>query len=232
VKSLLVHVPTRQRIRRLTRPALLGTLRRTTPLSDRWGLDRGLPVDRYYIEAFLRSEQSVIRGRVLEIRDAGYTHKFGADAVRRSDVLDIDPGNPCATIVADLAAADVIPDNTFDCFIFTQTLQLIRDVPSALAHARRILRPGGVLLVTLPALCRIERANASTDYWRFTAPGARALFADVFGESHIDVRSYGNVLSAIAFLSGMATEELSASELEAFDPHYPLIIAVRATRSL
>src|SRR5207248_3252340 len=38
----------RRGLRRLSRPAWLGTLRRTRPLSDVWGFDRGTPVDRYY----------------------------------------------------------------------------------------------------------------------------------------------------------------------------------------
>ena len=43
---------------------VLGTIRRTTPLSDHWGRERGTPVDRYYIERFLAAERDVIRGRV------------------------------------------------------------------------------------------------------------------------------------------------------------------------
>src|SRR5205809_1030893 len=37
----------RQRLRRIRRPAILGTLGRTRPLSDQWGRDRGTPIDRY-----------------------------------------------------------------------------------------------------------------------------------------------------------------------------------------
>src|SRR5215218_5304989 len=94
----------RQRLERLRRPAWLGTIRRTTPLSDHWGRDRGTPIDRYYIERFLAAERSTIRGRVLEVLNAEYTERFGT-GVERSDVLDIDSSNTTATIVADLAAA-------------------------------------------------------------------------------------------------------------------------------
>ena len=38
--------------RRVTRPAWLGTLRRTRPLSADFGYDRGTPIDRYDIERF------------------------------------------------------------------------------------------------------------------------------------------------------------------------------------
>src|SRR6266478_325221 len=127
----------RQRLRRLARPAWLGTLRRTTPLSDHWGFDRGTPLDRYYIERFLEEHCQDIRGRVLEVRDSRYTDRYGT-AVQRRDVLDIDPRNPNATIVVDLATADAIPPDQFDCFVLTQTLQFIYDTRAAVAHAHRI----------------------------------------------------------------------------------------------
>lgn len=217
-----------QWLHRLARPAWLGTLRRTTPLSDRFGYDRGTPVDRYYIERFLEAHRADIRGRVLEVKDSGYTDRYGA-AVERADVLDIDPANPHATIIADLAAADTIPSDTFDCFVLTQTLLLIYDVQSAVAHAYRILRPGGVLLVTVPAVSRIC-ISLKNDYWRFTVASCSALFGEVFGPDDIVVRSYGNVLTATAFLTGMAYEELTGKELDAHDENIPLIITVRAVK--
>lgn len=223
-------VPLAQRVRRLIRPARLGSLRRTTPLSDTWGFDRGTPVDRHYIEEFLAEHGGDIRGRVLEVQDSGYTDRFGS-GVERRDVLDVDPANPRATLVADLAAADGIPADTFDCFILTQTLHLIYDAPAALGHARRLLRPGGVLLATLPAVSRVSRGvGVDGDYWRFTAASCSALFGEVFGPGQAAVRTYGNVLTAIAFLTGLAREELRRRELDAHDPFFPVIVAARAVK--
>ncbi len=216
-----------KRLRRLYRPAWLGTLRRTTPLSDRWGYDRGTPVDRYYIERFLDAHRADIHGRVLEIKDSAYTDRFGR-GVERRDVLDINGANPHATIVADLTAADTIPSDSFDCFVLTQTLQFIPDTRAAVTEAHRILRPGGVLLVTVPVVSRTERQLV--DYWRFTSAGAEALFGPVFGAEQVTVQSYGNVLTCVAFLTGMAREELSRRELDAHDEHFPLLIGVRAVK--
>ncbi|MBI2865279.1 MAG: methyltransferase domain-containing protein [Chloroflexi bacterium] len=220
----------RRRIARLRRPAWLGTLRRLTPLGADWGLDRGTPVDRYYIEQFLQQERQAIRGAVLEVKDRTYTQRFGA-GVERSEILDIDPANPLATIVADLASANTLPSGRFDCFVLTQTLQLIPDIHAAIAHAYRLLRPGGVLLATLPGLCQVERAYAASDYWRLTPASCQLLFAEAFGEEHIAIRSYGNMLAAIAFLTGMASEELSQRELEFVDRLFPIVVAVRAEKT-
>ena len=70
----------------------------------------------------------------------------------------------------------------------------------------------------------------SLDYLRFTATSCSSLFGEVFGAERITVRSYGNVLTAIAFLTGMAYEELSRRELDANDENFPVILGVRAIK--
>jgi SAM-dependent methyltransferase len=220
----------RRYLRRLSRPARLGTLRRNTPLSNDYGYDRGIPIDRYYIESFLEQNRRDIRGRVLEVKDSGYTDRYGT-SVERRDVLDINPANPLATVIADLSTADTVPADQFDCFILTQTLQLIYDVRAAVGHTHRILRPGGVLLVTVPAASRIdEKCMPAGDYWRFTAAACTRLFADAFGRSNVVVQSRGSVLTCIAFLVGLAYQELKRSELDYHDDHFPLVITVRAVK--
>lgn len=221
----------RQRLRRLVRPAWLGTLRRTSPLSPSWGTDRGTPLDRYYIERFLDAHRGDLRGRVLEVKDSTYTRQFGGE-VTAADVLDADARNPLATVIADLAAADSVPADSYDCFILTQTLQLIYDTRAALRHAARILRPGGVLLVTVPTVSRVlPNVDFLRDYWRFTEASCAALFGERFGPANVTVRGRGNVLSSIAFLAGMAYEELSRRELETDDPAFPLVVTVRAVKA-
>jgi SAM-dependent methyltransferase len=200
------------------------------PLSSYWGLDRGTPVDRYYVERFLAQHQGDIRGCAVEVGDSRYLDRFGQAAHRR-EILDINPNNPLATIVADLAAADGVPGDSFDCFILTQTLQFIFDVGSALRHVHRTLRPNGVVLATLPSVSRIAPGyGLERDYWRFTVASCRALFGAVFGADGVTVHSYGNARAASAFLYGLATEELSRAELEAEDEYAPLVVTVRAVK--
>lgn len=199
------------------------------PLSHDFGYDRGTPVDRYYIERFLWAHRGDVRGRVLEVKDSTYTDWLGSD-VTEKDVLDVDAANSQATIVADLAAADEIPEGTFDCFILTQTLQLIYDVRSAVAHAYRILKRGGVLLATVPVVSPIVDDDRLTDYWRFTPASCTSLFGDAFGLESIRVRAYGNVLTAVAFLVGLAHEELTARELETHDDRFATLVSIRAAK--
>jgi len=224
----LQWVDFRRRLQRWLVPAWLGSLRSTKPRSDGWGFDRGRPVDRYYIDSFLEEHSKDIHGRVLEILNCEYTRRFGS-RVDQADILDIDPANQQATVVADLAAADSINDDSFDCFILTQTLQLIYDVRSAIVHAHRILRPGGVLLVTIPAVSRLA-GEGYTDYWRFTPASCARLFGEIFGPDDVTITAYGNVLSAVAFLEGMACEELSKWELDVIDERYPVLLTIRAVK--
>lgn len=167
---------------------------------------------------------------MLELLDDRYTVRFGA-GVTRSDVLDIDAGNPRVTVVADLQAADAVADCAYDCFILTQTLQYVFDVPAALRHAHRILRPGGTLLCTVPTVSRLERPERDDEFWRFTPAACRRLVEDAFPGGEVEVETYGNVLVAVAFLLGMAAEELKDAELDVRDPRFPVLVAARATRA-
>ena len=221
--SELPWSPRERRWRRLLRPAWPAILRRTRPVSDVWGFDRGTPLDRHYIEGFLAEHRADIRGRVLEVRDSGYTDRFGS-AVERRDVLDVDPTNPRATIVADLADPAQLPAEAFDCFILTQTLHLIYDLSAAVRGCHKLLRPGGVLLVTGPVVSRVR----NVDFWRFTPASLSRLLEATFGQ--VTVRAHGNILAATAFLSGMAKEEVPTRLLDREDPSFPVIVTARAVK--
>ncbi len=208
-----------------------GSLRHLEPISRTFGLERGRPVDRFYIERFLADHSAEIRGAVLEVGDATYTREFGS-AVTRSDVLHLKPGNPAATIVGDLTDVGALPSDTFYCIILTQTLQFIVDPGAALRTLWQGLKPGGVLLATFPGISQISRYDMDRwgDYWRFTSLSARRLFENSFPPDRIGVEAHGNVLVAAAFLYGLAVEDLRPEELAANDPDYEVVITVRAEK--
>ena len=210
----------------------VGSLRRFTPLSRQFGFDRGLPIDRHYIEGFLSKNALDICGHVLEVADNTCTRRFGGDRVTKSDVLHPEPGNPNGTIVGDLTCADHIPSGTIDCVLLTQTLQFIYDVPAAIRTVQRILKPGGVVLATVPGISPLSRYDMEkwSHFSAFTTQSARRLFAEVFPASNVRVEAHGNVLAATAFLYGMASQELRQKELDSCDPDYELIITVRAVK--
>jgi SAM-dependent methyltransferase len=221
----------------ITRPGVghvkFGDLRQVTPFSQHFGYDRGTPIDRYYIENFLAEHCTDIHGRVLEIGDNAYTCRFGGDRVTQSEVLHVVEGNPEATIVGDLADnADHIESNAFDCLVLTQTIHLIYDMRKALQTIERILKPGGVALVTVPGISQICPEEWKEYWcWSLTTFSAKKLFEEVFPISNIEIQSCGNVLVTTAFLQGLALEELKKHELDYHDPSYQLTITIRAVKS-
>jgi len=211
----------------------MGDLRRLNPISREWGGDRGQPIDRYYVEAFLHDNRADIKGRVLEIGDNLYTRQFGGAQVERSEILHAAPDNPAATYVDDLTTGASLPNDAFDCIVCTQTLHVIPDMAAAIATLHRVLRPGGVLLVTAPGISQIYRDEDGRwgDYWRLTDRSARWLFERQFGASGISVVQRGNVLSATAFLQGLASSELTRAELGVTDPDYQVSLGIRAVKA-
>ena len=207
-------------------------LTRLEPVSRTFGFDRGKPVDRWYIERFLAAHADDVRGRVLEVAETTYTEWYGGDDVTRSDVLYAAPGNPAATVVGNLATGEGLPREAYDCFVMTQTLQVIYDVAAAVRGTREVLAPSGVLLGTVPGISQISREDRRDwgDWWRFTSDSARRLFAEAYGPENVEVEAHGNVLSAACFLYGLAAEELSEEELAHRDPDFDFLMTIRAVK--
>ncbi len=233
----LFSVETRRKLVRTTRwPPVgwvrFGSLRRLRPISPDWGMERGTPIDRYYIERFLAENAGDIHGRVLEIGENRYTRAFGGNQVVESVVLHVAEQKEAVTIIDDLTRGDQIPSDAFDCAIVTQTLNAIFDVPAAVRTIYRLLKPGGVALITVPGISKISRYDMDRwgYYWSFTSLSLARLFEACFPAENLTVRTGGNVLVAVSFLHGLALEELSTRQLEQVDPDYEVVITLRAVK--
>lgn len=222
-----------QMLMRHKNPVMFEDQRRTRPINTVFGLDRGTPIDRHYIDGFLSNQAELVRGRVLEIADSNYSKRFGGDRVKSFEVLHANADNPAATIVGDLTNPATLPANHVDCFICTQTFHVIYDIRGALEGAHHLLKPGGVLLATLPGISQISRYDMDRwgDYWRFTTASTQRLFEEVFG-GRVEVASFGNVMAACALLQGVAVEDLPDPKLlDEQDPDYQVLITVIARKA-
>jgi SAM-dependent methyltransferase len=229
-RLLKKHLPAK--LQRWIHLQRLGVGRRLDPVRRSYGLGAGQCIDRYYIERFLARHAGDVAGEVLEFQDNAYTVRFGGGHVTKSEVLDIDPANVQATIIADLTMENTIASEQFNCIIVTQVLQYTYDVDAAVRTLYRILKPGGVLLGTVPGICQISSRGMYCwgEYWRFTSLAVRTLFAECFTAEKVEVEAYGNVLAATAFLHGLVAEELDQLALDAEDRDYEVVITVRAAR--
>lgn len=198
------------------------------PLDDAYGMNRGTPVDRYYIEQFLEAQREYIHGTVMEIGDRSYTQRFGGERVTDSIVLHVareDLKN--RQIKGNFATGEGLTEESIDCLICTQTLPFIYDLRSAADNMLRILKKGGAALVTAAGISQIiqyERIHYG-HYWSFTEDSFKRLFEENGDVDSVEVFTYGNVKTAAAFLYGISQEELDREDFAVSDSNYQLIIA-------
>jgi len=193
-----------------------------------------MPIDRFYIEDFLRFNRETIRGIVFEVGDNQYTKKFGTDLVRQSLIIGPSDSKVSNSSIRNinLESGEGVSEGICDCLILTQVLPFIFDVREAVKNSYRLLRSGGVILATMGGISQISRYDMDRwgDYWRFTDASARKIFGEVFGEVNVSVRTYGNVATAKAFLDGRCGEEFSTEILFHHDLDYQVSICVYAIK--
>jgi SAM-dependent methyltransferase len=200
-----------------------GNLRRTTPFSSTYGFERGTPVDRHYLHAFLHAHRDLITGDVLEVQSTTYTERFGGK-LRRTDTFDINPlFSP--TYLCDLAHAEhVLPSAAYDCLLLPNTVQHLRELDLALRNVFRVVRPGGVILASAAGI--VPLTGDAPDYWRLSPAGWREKLPALWPGADINVTGHGNCLAATAAQMGLAAEELSPAELDADDPRFPVLTTI------
>lgn len=92
------------------------------------------------------------------------------------ETLDLDPAAG-ATYTADLCAENPhVPAGRFDCVFCTEVLEHTLQPFDAVRELRRLLAPGGCLVLSVPFNFRIH--GPLPDCWRFTEHGLRALLHD------------------------------------------------------
>ncbi len=197
-------------------------------MSPSFGFDRGTPIDRYYMAKFFSTHGEVFRGVAGQIASSSYLKEFGGSRIEEISIIDNDPSNKHATIVADLGVAGSLPSAHFDLLVVTQTLQYVERPQEVIGFCMEALRPGGSLLLAVPALTAHDRREPPEwDYWRFWPAGLLHTIQQAVPEARHVVTDYGNLVAAIAFLHGLSAEELERNELDHHDPLYPVVICAR-----
>ncbi|MEG2178455.1 MAG: methyltransferase domain-containing protein [Bacteroidales bacterium] len=204
------------------------------PLHRDFGYHSGTPIDRYYIESFLKLHADVIRGVSLEIGESTYSKVLGHD-IEKCEILHYDNSNKQATIIGDLTKVETLPSNSIDCFICTQTYNFIYDLQKAIEGSYQVLKPQGVLLGTVAGLTQISRYDMDRwgDYWRFTDRSIKKLLEEVFGQGNVEVQVYGNVFAATALLKGVVCEDIEDLQiLNHKDADYQVTIGFKAIKNV
>jgi SAM-dependent methyltransferase len=82
-----------------------------------------------------------------------------------------------------------VPDGSIDVVLCTETLEHVRQPAVFLAEARRVLRDGGRIVLTVPFSARWH--YIPHDYWRYTPSSLRNLLEDA-GFTDVVVHARGN----------------------------------------
>jgi SAM-dependent methyltransferase len=101
--------------------------------------------------------------------------------------------------VADVVTDEFLPfaDESFDLVLCLEGFDYVRDPLHGVSELRRVLRPGGKLVMTVSLVWEYRRDVLQH---RYTGPSLAALFDD--GWDDVEVRENGGMAVAWAFLSG------------------------------
>ena len=99
---------------------------------------------------------------------------FFAGRVAHHYVLDVEPGR--SVDVAGDARAMPFCDASMDVVLITQVLEHIPDPIAVIGEIRRVLKPGGTLLLSVPGI--FPQHGSPGDYWRYMPQGLQWILRD------------------------------------------------------
>lgn len=204
-----------------------GDLKKTVPICQAFGLTRGTPVDRYYLRKFIAEIQPEIVGNILEVggtpKDKDF-YQLNLDSGSYYRILNLEPG-PGVDITGDVHDVSVIEPNSVDSVIIFNVLEHCYAPWLAVENIHTWLKAGGKCFAMVPSAIRVHATPV--DYWR-PLPDAFAWLFRKF--SHQKLYVYGNPITVIASYHGIAVEELTSEELDAFHPDYPVATCIVAKK--
>ena len=195
------------------------------PISQIFGLDRGTPVDRYYMDLFLKENAYIIKGKSGEFGDTHYLTKASKEVTET--ICFNGEKDERNSVHLDLTDSDIDPniEGSFDTIICTNVLNFIFDIHTASKNLMRLLKPGGQAIITTAGVSAVSLYDYSRwgDYWRLSD---KALFKLFEHDKIITNESFGNFYSCAHFLNGSAVEELNPCLLNEKNENYFILCCV------
>ncbi len=110
------------------------------------------------------------RGRLIDVGCGDMPFRpFLLNQVDAYDSVDLYPRTPDVTFVGDVQNLDFCADNSYDTVICLEVLEHVQDPFKAIQELHRVLKPEGILILSVPHLSRLH--DEPNDYYRFTRYG-------------------------------------------------------------
>lgn len=143
----------------------------------------------------IRASEQCVGGRLLDAGAGPLTYAFlMSPRVREYVSLDIEQTDPRLSLVADVCHLP-FPAGSFDSVFCSQVLEHVAHPWDAMHEFARVLRPQGILLLTVPHLAYLH--GQPEDYFRYTQFGLARLAADA-GMKVREIRPAGGFLCFLA----------------------------------
>lgn len=124
---------------------------------------------RLQLEHWVWSNREALGRDVLDVGVVVRRAYFGTGYLTLGECEEDVRGDLCAL---------PFPDGRFDGVVLTEVLEHCADPFSAVREVHRVLKPGGLALVTSPFLWPWHGTQDYKDYWRFTHEGWALLLKD------------------------------------------------------
>jgi SAM-dependent methyltransferase len=148
-----------------------------------------------YLYNDLQTLLPTLHGRVLDVGCGDKPYGVWLDRSRVTEHLGIDvyPG-PRVDLVIEPGRPWALETASFDALVCTQVLEHVADLEHVLSEMRRVLKPGGTLIASVPFA--YHQHAFPDDYRRLSVNGAVRLFQDDY--DLIEVRPQGGIGSTLA----------------------------------
>jgi hypothetical protein len=203
-----------------------GNFKRLIPFCPDYGYSRGTPIDRYYLNRFIEEIRDEVTGNTLEIGGAKQNQQlYGFSRANPYRALDM-KAKTGVDIVGDVHNPDLCRNNSLDSIIIFNVLEHCERPWVVVDNIHNWLKERGKVFCMVPTAQRIH--GAPNDFWRILPDAMGTLFSKF---SALKLLSYGNPITTISSLMGIAAEELSREDLESLNNEYPVATCVVAQKA-